>query len=55
MHSIGLNVDIDNLTDDDYVQIEEMVGNELQMRGLDKDYNPTPIGEMCESILNQLP
>ena len=55
IQSLGLNVDFDNLTDDDYVRIEDLVGDELVKRGLDKDYNPTSIGEMCEAILDQLP
>ena len=50
MKKIGIDVDFDNLSDDDFVFIEETVANEYEIRGLDKDYNPTETGKMCESI-----
>ena len=55
IRSLGFQPDFDNLTDEDFAQIEELIGDALVMQGLDRDYNPTPIGELCESILYQLP
>ena len=54
MKKIGIDVDFDNLSDDDFVFIEENVANEYEIRGLDQDYNPTETGKMCESILDIL-
>lgn len=49
---IGIDVDFDNLSDADLDAIEEAVTDEYQIRGLDKDYEPTETGLMCESILD---
>jgi len=54
MKEIGIDVDFDNLSDDDYVLIEETVADEYEIRGLDKNYNPTEFGRMCESILDMM-
>lgn len=54
MKNIGLNLDFDNLTDDDYAEIEDKVADELQMKGFDINSEPTEIGLMCESILDNL-
>ena len=54
MKGIGIDVDFDNLTDDDIVEIETRVGDKYVMDGLDEDYNPTEEGMMCESILDMM-
>lgn len=53
--SLGLNLNFEKLSDEDFVDIEELVGEKLQTSGFDKDYKPTPIGMICESILDKLP
>ena len=54
MKSIGIDVDFSNLSDDDLVLIEEKVADKYEVSGLDKDYNPTETGKMCESILDMM-
>ncbi len=56
MKTLGLNFDFDNLFEDDdaWVEIEDKVANKLECEGFDIDYNPTPIGLMCEGILDKL-
>ena len=54
MKSIGIPVNFDMLSDDDYVAIEESVSEYLQQHGFDKNYKPTEEGLMCESILDEL-
>ena len=56
MRSIGLSFDFNNLSDDEYVEIEEQVGDWLQLHGIapsGDDVNE--IGLMCESVLDALP
>lgn len=57
LKSLGLDLDYTNLTDDsdEWAEIEERVGDELEYRGLDDDYFPNEIGKMCESILDIIP
>lgn len=54
IQSLGLEVDFNNLSDDNLIQIEESVANELQQSGFDISDNITDVGEMCESILDTL-
>ena len=54
MKRIGLSVDFDNLSEDDYVKIEETVGDHLELHGLDDEYRPNSDGRICESILDRL-
>ena len=54
IQSLGLKLDFDNLSDDDLFQIENTVADELQRLGFDINYEPTSIGKMCESILDEL-
>lgn len=54
MKSLSLKVDFNNLSDDNLVQIEEVVANELQRSGFDLSENITDVGELCESILDEL-
>lgn len=55
MQGLGLNFDFSNLSDDEWIAIEDTVGDRLVYAGLDKDYNPNQEGVMCESILDMLP
>lgn len=50
--SLGLEVDFNNLSVDNLMQIEEVVANELQRSGFDENYNITDVGKICESILD---
>lgn len=52
MNKIGLDLDFDNLTDDDWCDIEDKIGDYLTLKCLDADYNPNNEGLMCESILD---
>lgn len=54
MKSLGLSLNFNKLTDDDYVEIEDVVGEKLQKSGFDIDYGITTDGEICESILDKL-
>ena len=54
MKRIGLSLDFDNLSIDDYATIEETVGDHLALHGLDNEYQPTKDGRICESILDRL-
>lgn len=54
MRECGLNLDFDNLSDDDYVEIEEVIGNKLTLECLDDNYNPNEDGLLCEEILDKL-
>lgn len=53
MKKIGLNV-APPFSDDDYIAIEEQVGDYLQIYGFDEQYEPTADGRMCEAILDAL-
>ena len=53
--SLRLILNFDNLTDDDWGEIEDIVADALQINGFDEDYKPTSIGIMCESILDKIP
>ena len=54
MKKIGISINFDNISDDDYVKIEEKVSVHLQKKGYNEDYLPNRDGEMCESILDVL-
>lgn len=54
LNSIGLKFNYANLLDDDYIIIEEVIGDKLAISGFDKDYKINEIGVICESILDEL-
>lgn len=54
MKRIGLSLDFDSLSEDDYVKIEETVGDYLERYGLDEKYQPNKDGRICEAILDRL-
>lgn len=57
LRKLGLDLDFENLNEDsdEWADIEERVGDELMYEGLDDDYAPNEIGNMCYSILDILP
>ncbi len=55
MKSIGLNFDFNKLSDDEYVEIEDTVGDQLVCFGLEDDYALNEEGIMCKTILSKLP
>ena len=40
------------MSNDDLIELEDIVSKVLQKSGFDKERNPTKTGLMCESILN---
>lgn len=57
MRRIGVKFDfshMENFTDDDLFNAIDIVSEHLQIYGFDKDYEPTPDGEICEDILEKL-
>lgn len=55
MKGLGLDFQFSNLSDNEWIEIEDKVGDQLVLCELDKDYKPTPAGKICESILSKLP
>lgn len=55
MRRIGLNFDFDNLSDDEWIELEDTVGDYLTLQCLDEDYEPNAEGLICEDILGKLP
>lgn len=51
----GHSFDFSNLSDDDWVEIEDAIGDHLTLRCLDENYNPNAEGLICEDILDSLP
>lgn len=54
MQSIGLNLDFSHLSDEDYVLIEEKVGDAYNEEALDHEHEVTPTISICEAILASL-
>lgn len=54
MKKIGISFNFSNISDEDYILIEEKVSAYLQKKGFNEDYTPNRDGEMCESILDML-
>lgn len=54
MNSLGLHLDFDNLSNNDYAEIESTVADKLEISGFDTSYKPNKIGILCESILDKL-
>lgn len=46
--------DFQRMTDDDFVQLEERVGDILALEGLDEDYDDNEIGRQAREILDLL-
>ena len=54
MRGIGLNLDFSNLSSEDYVQIEEIVGDVYTAEVQEHEKEVTPTVLLCESILDKL-
>lgn len=55
MRGLGLDYNFDDLSDDEWIGIEETIGDTFLLSGLDINYNPNAIGLMCEEILAKIP
>lgn len=55
MKNLGINYDFNNLTDDEWVKLEDIVATKLETEGLNESYEPNEIGLICEEILSKLP
>ncbi len=55
MKSIGLGINFSEPSDDDWVRVEEVIGNELMISGFDENYEPNDIGITCENIIDKIP
>lgn len=55
MKSIGLDINFEKPSDDDWFDIEDRVGDYLTTNGFDKDYKPNKKGWVCESIIDLIP
>lgn len=51
---LHLGIDFDNMTDEDWVRIEDVVGDQLTLHCLGKDYEPNEEGKLCYEILDKL-
>lgn len=54
IRSLGFSKNFDELTNDDWCDLEDLVADRLAYAGFDVNYNPTKEGLMCESILDRL-
>ena len=54
MNSIGITYDFNNLSGDDYFEIENRVADHLQLEGIDSNDEVNSVGLMCESILDAI-
>ena len=52
---LKLDLNFNRMTGDDWILLEDTVGDRLTLHCLDKDYNPSAEGVMCEHILDKLP
>lgn len=49
--SLGIDVDFNSLTREDIQKIKITVKENLDKKGFDQNYNLTPEGVMCQTIL----
>ncbi|MCI8623761.1 MAG: hypothetical protein HFG26_08875 [Provencibacterium sp.] len=54
MKSIGLNLDFSHLSEADYVQIEDAVGDRYTAEVQEHESKITPVILLCEGILDKL-
>lgn len=55
MKDMGLKINFSEPTADDWVLIEEAVGDKLVISGFDENYEPNDIGIICENIIDKIP
>lgn len=53
LEELGID-NVNNLSDDDIVKIENIISNFLQSKGFDKNYKLTEEGKLAESILDKI-
>ena len=57
IQKIGVKLDFshpETISDDEWIDLEEAIGNRLVVYELDENYFPTPDGVLCEDILEKL-
>ena len=54
LSSLGIEVDLDSPTKEDIRKIKSAVQEKLDKKGFDQNYNLTPEGVMCQTILEVL-
>lgn len=54
MENLGLHLDFSNLSDDDCVRIEDIVGDAYTEEVENHKSEVTPVISLCEEILNKL-
>lgn len=54
LQSLGLQYDFEHLSVKQLLNVIETVEENLELEGLDDDYEPNTEGKMCESILDAL-
>lgn len=55
MKDIGLEINFSEPSDDDWVRVEEVIGDKLVLSGFDENYEPNDVGIMCENIIDKIP
>lgn len=55
MQRAGSDFDFDHLSDEEWCELEETVGDYLTLHCLNENYEPNHEGLLCESILAKLP
>lgn len=54
MNRLGLKYDFNNLTDDEWFDVNDTVADYLVLQCFDENYEPNADGIMCEHILDKL-
>lgn len=54
MQGIGLKMDFSNLSDEDYIRIEDVVGDVYTAEVQEHENETTPVILLCEAILGKL-
>ena len=49
---IGRPIEDRSYSDDEIIELDELIADRLMYSGFDEDYNPTKEGIICESILD---
>ena len=49
---IGKSIEDRDYSDDEILELEDLIADRLMHSGFDKNYNPNEEGKICESILD---
>lgn len=52
---LNLHFDFDNLSDNEWAELEDAVADRLGKNGFDENYALTFDGKICESIIDKIP